>query len=121
MTATFEKQHQKNLTPLPIDGRESLHRAIEKLRDNETVVVVPAIPCYWTGRTYRLTYLKLDRVVFGWIEEPGTPPFEQYREVTGGIYLPVRQWVAFDRLVLATLAYERSSILFFWWMRIHQW
>lgn len=103
MTATFERQLQKKFTPLPIDGRENLNRAIEKLRDNETVAVNPVIPCQWDGRTHWLTYLKRDRVVFGWIEEPGTPPFERYREVTGGIYLPVRQWVAFDRLVLATV------------------
>lgn len=81
-----------------------LNRALEKLESNATVTVTPAISCRWDGRTHWLTYLKRDRdIVLAWIEEPDAPPFEQYREVTGGIYLPIRQWVAFDRLDLTAI------------------
>lgn len=70
-----------------------------------TVRVNPAISCYWTGRIHWLTYLKCERdIVLAWIEEPGAPPFELYREERSKnaplFYLPVRQWVSFERLAL---------------------
>lgn len=84
--------------------RKELSQAIGKLKDSEIVTITPAISCQWGGRTHRLTYLKRDRdIVLAWIEEPHAPPFEKYRVVTGEIYLPIRQWVEFDRLALATV------------------
>lgn len=116
MTAIFERQHQKNWTPQPIDGKGKLNRAIEKLESKATVAVIPAIPCYWTGRTHRLTYLKRKGdTVLAWIEEPTAPPFEQYREVTGGIFLPIRQWVPFDRLALTTVPSDVNFYEFIDW------
>lgn len=105
MTATSANLAPKKWTPSSIDGNNKLKQAIDKLESGTTQRVDPAISCRWSGRIHGLTYIrreKLTHAVLAWIEEPGAPPFELYREERSknapAFYLPVRQWVPLSQV-----------------------
>jgi hypothetical protein len=109
-------------TPSLIDGNEKLNREIEKIERGTTLRVDPVASCHWTGRIHWLTYLRKEKdtdAVFAWIEEPGAPLFELYREERSKnappFYLPVRQWVPFTRLELTFVPSDVQLLPFVDW------
>ncbi|MGB6169158.1 MAG: hypothetical protein WBF52_16355 [Geitlerinemataceae cyanobacterium] len=66
-----------------------------------------AAACHYCGRLNGLTYLRRleEFPVLAWIEEPGTPPHELYRELPGNppLVFPVRQWVKMSCLYISSV------------------
>jgi hypothetical protein len=104
MTAIFERQTPK--------------RSINKWQTGNDTPQIPNPPqtginyrlstaaaCHYCGRLNWWTYLRSleGGTILAWIEEPGTPPHELYRELPGNppLMFPVRQWVKMSCLYIS--------------------